>query len=114
MSKERARRRAERELVAEAARRTRSRQVARRAVRRRMVDVIRRPALALRPRRKPDSALRRFRRRQDGALAAGLFALNGVLWLFDPSWLVRGGGLVMSVLAWPLLIIVIFDRGRSA
>jgi hypothetical protein len=75
---------------------------------------MRRPVVALRPRRRPDSALRRHRRRQDGTLAAALFALNGVLWLFEPAWLIRGGGLVMSVLAWPLLIIVIFDRGSSA
>jgi hypothetical protein len=114
VSKERAKRRAEREVLAEAARRTRARQVARRAGRRRLVAAIRRPVVALRPRRKPDSVLGRRRRRQDGSLAAGLFALNGLLWLFEPSWLIRGCGLVMSVLIWPLLIIVIFDRGRSA
>jgi hypothetical protein len=79
-----------------------------------VIAAIRGPVVGLRPRRRPDSALRRHRRRQDGTLAAGLFALNGVLWLFEPSWLIRGGGLVMSVMIWPLLIIVIFDRGRSA
>jgi hypothetical protein len=107
-------RRAEREVREAAARATRARQVVHRARRRRLAAVIRWPVTRLRRRSKPTSLLRRHRRRQDGSLAAGLFALNGVLWLFEPSWLIRGGGLVMSVMAWPLLIIIIFDRSRSA
>ena len=114
MSKDRARRRAEREVLAEAARQARAKQVARRARWRSVVGAVRRPWLALRPRRRPESALRRARQRQNGGLAAALLALNGVLWLFEPSWLLRGSAVVLSVLAWPLLVVVIFDRGRSA
>jgi hypothetical protein len=80
------------------------------------VAALRRPVERVRARttrRRPDSALRRARSRQDGALAAALFALNGVLWLFEPSWLVRGGVAAISVLAWPLLVVLVFDRDRS-
>jgi Flp pilus assembly protein TadB len=117
MSKDRARRRAEREVLADAARQVRARQVARRARWRSVLAALRRPVQALqalRPRRRPDSALRRQRKRQNGGLAAALLALNGVLWLFEPSWLLRWSVVVGSVLAWPLLVVVIFDRGRSA
>jgi hypothetical protein len=117
VSKERARRRVEREALQEAQRAARARQVARRARRRAVVAAVRRPLVGLAGlvglggrRRPPDSALRRMRARQDGALAAALVSINGVLWLFEPSWLLRGGAAVTSVLAWPLLIVLVFDR----
>ena len=115
MSKDRARRRVERDALLARQRATRAREVARRARRRALVTALRRPvtALARRGARRPDSALRRLRARQDGVLAAALFAGNGLLWLFEPAWLLRGSVAVLTVLAWPLLVVLVFDRGRS-
>ena len=116
MSKERARRRAEREALLEAQRAARARQVAARARRRAVGAALRRPFGALAGsagrRHRPDSALRRARVRQDGALMAGLLCLNGVLWLFEPSWLLRGAVAVVTVIAWPVLVVLVFDRDR--
>ena len=58
----------------------------------------------------PSSALARQRRRQNGVLLAGLVATNAVVWLIWPSWLLRGSAIVLSLLAWPLLLVVCFDR----
>jgi hypothetical protein len=33
-------------------------------------------------------------------------------WL-APSWLLGGSVLVLSVLSWPLLVVMVFDRRRS-
>lgn len=115
MSRERARRRAEREAAAAVARQARAREVARRARRRAVRRVLARPlALVATRRPRPDSALGRRRARQNGALLAALFVGNGVLWLFQPSWLLRGSALALSALAWPLLVVLVYDRGRSA
>jgi hypothetical protein len=113
VSRERARRRAEREAVLARERAVRARQVARRARRRALAAALRRPFAALAPRHRPDSALRRRRGRQNGALAAALFSVNGLLWLVQPSWLLRGSVAVVSLLAWPLLVVLVFDRGHS-
>jgi len=113
MSKERARRRVEREALQERQRAARAREVARRARRRALVAAARRPLAPFTGRRRrPDSALRRLRARQDGALLAALVAGNGVLWLFEPSWVLRGTIAVISTIAWPLLIVLVFDRDR--
>jgi Flp pilus assembly protein TadB len=107
MSKERARRRAEREAAAALERERRARERARqarvRAVRDRLTGFLRRPA-------EPDSALVRQHRRQNGVLLAGIVAVNAVLWLLATSWLWRGAVVVLSVLAWPLLVVLCFDR----
>jgi hypothetical protein len=113
MSKERARRRAEREALAERQRAVRAREVARRARRRRFTAALHRPLTPLvRRRRRSDSALRRMRARQDGALAGVVLAVNGLLWLFEPSWVLRGTAAAASVLAWPLLVVLVFDSRR--
>jgi len=112
MSKERAQRRAEREAALAVARAARAREVARRARRRALLAALRRPFGGLAGRRRPDSALRRARARQDGALMAGLVSLNGVLWAFESSWLLRGAAAVTTLLAWPLLVVLVFDRDR--
>jgi hypothetical protein len=113
MSKDRARRRAEREVLAARARVARTRETARRDRRRSLAAALRRPLVPLgRRRRRPDSALRRLRARQDGTLAAAIFAGNALLWLFEPAWALRGVVAVVSVLAWPLLVVLVFDRGR--
>jgi ferric-dicitrate binding protein FerR (iron transport regulator) len=114
VSKERARRRAEREAAAalraaRQARRDRWRQLS-------GLDRVRRLRAGRTPasgRRPPSSALGRQRARQNGLLLAVLVPLNAVYWLLQPSWPWRIGALVASVLAWPLLVVVLFDRRAS-
>jgi hypothetical protein len=114
VSKERARRRAEREAAAalraaRQARRDRWRQLS-------GLDRVRRLRAGRTPaagRRPPSSALGRQRARQNGLLLAVLVPLNAVYWLLQPSWPWRIGALVASALAWPLLVVVLFDRRAS-
>ncbi|GAB2683493.1 hypothetical protein [Thalassiella azotivora] len=119
MSKERARRRAEREAAAEAERARRERAAVRRGRVTALVPARLRPdghgdgrrrrrRPARRPR--PDSPLRRRRRRQDGTLLAALVALHSVLWLLSDSWTVRISAAVLTLMAWPVLVTVLFDR----
>lgn len=107
MSKERARRRAEREALAAAERARQQRARARRARFARLrhwVSVpFRRPA-------EPNSAFARQRKRQNGVLLAALVAVNAVVWLLASSWLWRGAALVLSVMVWPVLLVLAFDR----
>ena len=110
MSKERARRRAEREAAAQleaarAARRARWNVLAR-------LRRIRRSSVPARPARE-STALGRHRARQNGVLLAALVAANAVYWLLQPSWPWRLGALAASALAWPLLVVVLFDRRSS-
>jgi Flp pilus assembly protein TadB len=112
VSKERARRRAEREAAAAVERARRERTAARR---RRWTGLRDR----LRPRRTPGrrpvaSALARQRSRQNGVLAAALVGLHTVVWLLWPSWWVRGSALVLTVLVWPLLVVLLYDRRPTA
>ena len=112
MSKERARRRAERQAAAaleasRAARRVRWNVLAR------LCRI--RPA---RPSPQPravgtSTALGRQRARQNGVLLAALVAGNAVYWLLQPSWPWRLGALVATALVWPLLVVVLFDRRSS-
>jgi hypothetical protein len=116
VSKERARRRAEREAAAERAR-------AREARRAGLLRWVRLPRLGRRPpppaqpspagRRPPSSALGRHRRKQNGLLLAVLLPLNAVYWLVQPAWPWRLGALAATVIAWPLLVVVLFDRRAS-
>jgi hypothetical protein len=72
------------------------------------------PGGALRRRRKgPDSVLLRRKRRQDGVVLAVLLCGHVVLWLLQPSWLWRISALVLTVLVWPALTVVLFDRRSS-
>ncbi len=110
MSKERARRRAEREAAAQldaarAARRARWNVLAR-------LRRIRRVTPKPRPTR-TSTALGRHRARQNGVLLAALVAANAVYWLLQPAWSWRLGALAASALAWPLLVVVLFDRRSS-
>jgi hypothetical protein len=57
--------------------------------------------------------LRRHRARQNSLLLALLVVLHGVLWLSVTSWMLRVAVLALSVAAWPLLVVVVFDRRRS-
>ena len=106
MSKARARRRAEREAAAAAERERRRRSAHRRDLRGRMT----RRLTTAGPRSARRSRLAARRQRQDGALLAALVAGHVALWLFTDSWAWRLGALVLSVLAWPVLVTVLFDR----
>jgi Flp pilus assembly protein TadB len=112
MSKERARRRAEREAVEAVERIRRVAAGTRRARWRGVVRAFGAPGRALRAKlgRRDSSALGRQRARQNGALLTGLLAVHLVLWIYQDSWWVRGGAVVLTLLAWPLLIVLIFDR----
>jgi Flp pilus assembly protein TadB len=116
VSRERARRRAEREaaaalLAARQARRDRWRQLT-------GLERLRRPRPIHRNRnragRRPvSSALGRQRARQNALLLAVLVPANAVYWLLQPSWPWRIGALVATVIAWPLLVVLLFDRRPS-
>lgn len=110
MSKERARRRAEREAAAAAERERRAKEQARAARRRAVTGRLSSLTAPFRTAAEPGSALARQRRRQNGVLAAALVALNAVLWLLEPSWAWRAATVVGSVVAWPLLAVLAFDR----
>jgi hypothetical protein len=117
VSKERARRRAEREaaaaaLAARQARRARWRQLSG-LDRLRHVVPARPGGAALSARRPASSALARQRARQNGLLLAILVPANAVYWLLQPSWAWRIGAVVASAIAWPLLVVLLFDRRSS-
>jgi Flp pilus assembly protein TadB len=110
VSKERARRRAERE--AEQARQAavraerEARMARRREVRDRLVAVLPRPVRVAR-----QGGLIARRRRAQNAVVAVLFVLVQVLaWLLLSGWAARLGVLVLSLLLVPMLITVVFDR----
>lgn len=110
LSKERARRRAEREAAEAAERAARQR----RAARTRKVEAVKAAATApLRQSAGRQSALQRQRARQNGVLAACALLGHVALWLLVPSWVVRIGALVLTALAWPVLLVVLFDRRSS-
>ena len=108
MSRERARRRAEREAIARAEQHRRARRLARR---RRWAAVI--DAVPFRHTRNQQTALRRHRERQNGVLLAVLLSAHTVLWLLEPSWWLRGSAAVLTVLVWPVLVVLLFDRRPS-
>ncbi|GAA3807149.1 hypothetical protein GCM10022226_29120 [Sphaerisporangium flaviroseum] len=110
MSKERARRRAERE--AEQARQAavraerEARMARRRELRNRLVAVLPRPVRVAR-----QGGLIARRQRAQNAVVAVLFVLVQVVaWLLLSGWAARLGVLVLSLLLVPMLITVVFDR----
>ena len=111
MSKERARRRAEREreaAVLAAARAAEAERKERRAAR---IGVLtsRLPRLPSR-RRRPNGILAQRRRRQNGAFLAILVALNVLVWVFSGDWALRLAALVVTLLAAPVLHTILFRR----
>ncbi len=110
MSKDRARRRVERERVEAAQRRKRGGEVARAGRRR----ALRSPLTALTGRRRrPDSILAQRRRRQDLGLVAVLLLLHVLLWTQVPDWGLRATAAILTLLLWPVLVTVAFDRRSS-
>ncbi len=119
MSKERRRRRAEREAAGQVAAARQAKRAARVARRKEALRPVAGPferlARRVRPhrRRRPDSVLAPRRRRQNLALVAVLLALNVLLWAQVPDPGLRAGAAILSVIAWPVLVTVIFDRRSS-
>lgn len=114
MSKERARRRAEREAALAVERERRARSVRRRERRRALVAPVtgRLARLRRRIRRATVGAspLTRQRRRQNLALAVALITLNALLWVVEPSWALRWVAIGLCLAGWPLLTVVLFNR----
>ncbi|GLW97346.1 hypothetical protein [Microtetraspora sp. NBRC 16547] len=110
MSKERARRRAEREAERErraAEHALREARVARRRkLRGRLTAVLPRRVRVARP-----GGLLARRRREQNAVLAVLWLLTQVLaWLLLDGWAARLGVLILSILLIPVLVTVVFDR----
>ena len=113
MSKERAQRRAAREhesAIRTAARASeqerRERQAARkRAVRAATTDRMRFTAVG-----RDTGALARKRRMRNTMLLVVLVCLNLLVWVVRPDWEARLGALVVSVLAFPVLRLLLFSR----
>jgi Flp pilus assembly protein TadB len=108
MSKERARRREEREREAAIIRAAKAREAEKRERR-----TARSRALSgLVPKRhsRQTGPLAERRRRQVGATAAVLIALNVLVWVFVPDWSVRALILAVSLLAAPVLHTLLFRR----
>ncbi|MDQ1627585.1 MAG: hypothetical protein QOI54_1329 [Actinomycetota bacterium] len=110
MSRERARRRLERERD-EAARRSAADRSRRRRVRRQA----RRDALAAlvpaRPRgQRQHGLLARRRRTQNGVIACLVLASQLVVWLISPDPWVRGTAAVLAVILTPVLVTLTLDR----
>jgi hypothetical protein len=117
VSKDRARRRAAREHEAglrAAARAAEQERRERQAARSRAVRAATTDRLGFgRPRRRvgrQDGLLARRRRRQTSLLVAALLCLNILVWVVRPDWAARLGALVVTVLAFPVLRLLLFSR----
>ena len=109
MSKERARRREEREreaAVKAAARAAERERAERRAARKRALTT-RLPRLGS---GRPTGLLARRRRQQATFLLCLLVALNALLWFARDDWAIRLAGVVVSILAAPVLHTLLFRR----
>ncbi|MCW2882097.1 MAG: hypothetical protein JWQ95_6197 [Sphaerisporangium sp.] len=110
MSKERARRRAEREAEQARQAAARAKREARRArrheLRDRMVTMVPRPVRVAR-----QGGLIARRQRTQNTVVAVLFVLVQVAaWMLLSGWAARFGVLVLSLLLVPVLVTVVFDR----
>jgi hypothetical protein len=108
MSKERARRREDREREAAVIRAARAREAEKRERR----TARSRALTGLVPARhsRQTGVLAQRRRRQSGATFAMLVALNVLVFVFFPEWSVRAMVLVVSALAAPVLHTMLFRR----
>jgi Flp pilus assembly protein TadB len=116
MSKERARRRAEREreaAIRSAARAAQQERRERRAARARVarrVTIDRMPRLA--PAGRPVGPGAHRRRVQVSLVLALLVAVNVLVWVVRPDWPSRFAALVVSILAAPVLVTLLVPRRR--
>ena len=110
MSRERARRRAEREQELARRRVHRERLVAR-AARRRAVQAAVVARVPRRTRWRRQQGLLARRRRLQNGLIGGFFVASQVgVWLLTPDPWLRAGGLVFALLATPVLVTLVLDR----
>jgi Flp pilus assembly protein TadB len=112
VSKERARRRAEREREAAVLAAARAAEAERRERRDARVRAVtsRLPRQMTRRRSRPTGVLAERRRRQTGATIALLLALNVLVWIFFGEWAIRLAAIVVSLLAAPVLHTMLFRR----
>ena len=110
MSKERARRREDRERAAATARKERERRAAK-ATRRRGSAAALKARVPRRTRlRRQQGLLARRRRAENGVIAVLWLAAEGLVWLlFDDPW-IRVAALLLGVLALPVLVTLTLDR----
>jgi hypothetical protein len=113
VSKERARRRVERER--EAAIRTAARAAAlerreRQTARRRAVRAATTDRIRLAPVGRPTGVLARRQRIRTSMLVAALLCLNVLVWVVRPDWAARLAVLMLCVLAFPVLRLLLFSR----
>lgn len=112
MSKERARRRAAREHEAAlrtAARAAEQERRERQQARRRALKAATTDRVRLAPVGRHTGVLARRRRRQDVMLVVVLLCLNILVWVVRPDWPARLGALVVTVLAFPVLRLLLFS-----
>ena len=110
MSKERARRRAEREAAAAAGRAARERRD-QRAARRRAGSAALRARLPRRTRwRRQQGLLARRRRIENGVILGLYLAVQAIVWLAtDDPW-IRATAVLLGILAMPVLVTLALDR----
>lgn len=108
MSKERARRRAQREQEAAVLAAARAAEAERRERRDARVRAV--TSRLPQRRRRPTGVLAERRRKQNGALAAVLVAVNVLVWIFSDDWALRLAALVVTLLAAPVLHTMMFRR----
>ncbi|WP_395694652.1 hypothetical protein [Nocardioides sp.] len=108
MSKERARRRAEREREAAVVAAARAAEAERRERREARVRSV--TSRLPQRRRGPSGILAERRRKQNGALVAILVALNVLVWILSDDWALRLAAAVVSLLAAPVLHTLLFRR----
>lgn len=113
MSKERQRRRAEREAERARAAAVRERQEVRRRRRRERVAAL----TARLPKRikwgTHQGRLADRRRRRQGLLIAAFLVLQVAVFLLSPSWYLRAGVLIVSVLVFPVVSALLFGRSSG-
>lgn len=111
MSKERQRRRAERERQKALAAAKRARAEARARRRRERAEAVK-SKLPKRTRwASHQGRLADRRRRRIGLLFAAVFAVQVAVWLLSPSWSLRIGVLIVSLLAVPVAYTLLFGGG---
>ena len=114
MSKERARRRAEREredAIRTAARAAAQERRERQQSRRRALRAATTDRVRLTPREgRPVGVLASRSRWQAASLLAAYLLVNVIVWVLRPDWPARFGALVVSLLTFPVLRLLIFGR----
>ena len=110
MSRERARRREEREAQAVRLRAVQDRRRVRRARRRHAAEALR-GRLPRRTRyQRQQGLLARRRRAQNGIIVIMYLAVQSIVWLIWPDWWVRGAAALVGLLALPVLVTLTLDR----